>query len=437
MILIQGWGVGATIDPAGGTADLIFGQEEDGNGNFNAASAFNGTFYDIRIWDEARSEPEIALNHLQKLDLSPSEVASLGLVANWQFDGFDGSNEVVDVVSNNNLIIGHATGTGFIASTPVEDLHISENASGGDVVGYVVPSDPDAPRDIAVNGSFRDDYPGGVIYSPNSFGGWTVTQDNVNVVSNWDPGPLGGYTIDLQGNGTTNGAIQQTLNTEVGRQYQVVFALSGNWAGGEAVKDLRVSAGGESVDYSIERPDGWNNISNMMWSDRSFTFTADSTSTDLSFLSTDAPNAYGAAITDVRVIEIPQAVSTILNNDPTLSYDAATGKFYRVVDASVDFAAAQSAATDSKLNGVDGQLLTIRSAYENELARGFATTSNQIWLGATDADTEGEFHWLDGTQLDESFWSGGAAGGATAGSYANFGAGQPGQFFGRAGPRDS
>ena len=121
----------STIDPAGGSADLIFEQEEDGNGNYNAASAFNGTFYDIRIWDEVRSEPEIALNHLQKLDLTPSEVASLGLVANWQFDGFNGSNEVVDVVSNNNLSIGHATGTGFIASTPVEDLHISENATNG------------------------------------------------------------------------------------------------------------------------------------------------------------------------------------------------------------------------------------------------------------------------------------------------------------------
>ncbi|MCP4288148.1 MAG: hypothetical protein GY792_27555 [Gammaproteobacteria bacterium] len=36
---------------------------------------------------------------------------------------------------------------------------------------------------------------------------------------------------------------------------------------------------------------------------------------------------------DIRVIEIPQVVSTILNDDSTLSYDAGTGKFYPHVES--------------------------------------------------------------------------------------------------------
>ena len=64
-----------------------------------------------------------------------------GLVANWQFDGFDSSGQVVDVVSGNNLSVRHATGSGvFSESTPVDALNIDENSNEGDSVGYVVAS---------------------------------------------------------------------------------------------------------------------------------------------------------------------------------------------------------------------------------------------------------------------------------------------------------
>ncbi len=129
---------------SGGT--LVFAHEQDSiDGGYDTTNLFEGTLYDIRIWNEVRSEAEISLNYQNKFD---SGSLPSGLVANWQMDGFNGSNQVVDVVSGNNLSIGHATGAGFIASTPVEDLHISENAVGGTSVGFVVPSDPDVSNDI-------------------------------------------------------------------------------------------------------------------------------------------------------------------------------------------------------------------------------------------------------------------------------------------------
>jgi len=44
-------------------------------------------------------------------------------------------------VNGNNLTVSHATGTGFISSTPVGDLHIAEDAADGTTVGFAVPTD--------------------------------------------------------------------------------------------------------------------------------------------------------------------------------------------------------------------------------------------------------------------------------------------------------
>ena len=424
-------------DTIAGGGTLVIGHEQDNlGGGFSSDQFFSGAIHDLRVWNEVRSEAEISLNYQQKFD--PGSLPS-GLIANWQMNGFNGSNEVVDVVSGNNLIIGHATGTGFTTSTPVEDLHISENATNGATVGYVVPTDPDAPRDVVSDGLFTEaptpvtsqSEDAGFIGDWEVVGGTDVHLHNADGIFQ-DTTPLGGNTILFEATSgqTDSSAIEQTLTTEAGRQYQVVFAGSGHWdtAG---LKQLRVSADGQSVDFSYDQaPTNWNFADSIIWEHSSFTFTANDSSTVLRLEDVSDYIGDGVLVADIQVIEIPQAVSTILNNDPTLSYDAATGKFYRVVDASVDFSAAQNAATGSTLNGISGQLLTIRSAYENELARQFETTSNQIWLGATDADTEGDFYWLEGTQLDDSFWSGGAAGGAAAGSFANFGAGQPDNFSG-------
>ena len=136
---VESTSVASQAGSTGGTT-FVLGQHVDfSTGNFDSSEAFRGTYHDFRVWDHARSAKEIGLNHQQKLTYTPAEATAEGLMANWQFEGFNGSNEVVDVVSGNNLSIGHATGTGFVASTPVEDLHISEAATGGATVGFVVP----------------------------------------------------------------------------------------------------------------------------------------------------------------------------------------------------------------------------------------------------------------------------------------------------------
>ncbi len=411
-----------TVIDGGGT--LVFGQEQDSvNGGFDLNQSLSATYYDVRIWDEVRSDLEIALNHQQKLESSSLPSA---LVANWQMDGFNGSNQVVDVVSANNLSIAHVSAAGFTPSTPVEYLHVDEHAATGTSIGVVIPTDADLTEDIVSDGLFLGGTDPGnysLVSTGQTFGDWTVRTGTIDVLGSYaESSPLGGHSVELSG--VNAGGIYQTLDTTAGQEYQVIFALSGNWNLGESVKDLRVSAAGQSQDFSVEEPDGWNASSNMLFSNHSFTFTASGSSTDLDFLSLDAGD-YASVIADIRVIEVPAAVSQILSNDATLSYDAGTGKFYRYVNDYIAWDSAQNAAIASKLNGIDGQLATIQSAYENELLRNLSTSGWGTWIGASDASVEGDFHWYDGTTEGDQFWSGGQSGSALSGSYTNFDSFQP------------
>ena len=135
---------GQALDTTSGR--FVFGQEQDGlNTGYQADQHFSGTIYDVRIWDRVRSGTEIADNYQQKLD--PNDLPN-GLVANWQFDGFDNSGQVVDVVGGNNLSVGNATGTGFVSSTPVDSLNVDENSVEGTRVGFVIPTNVDTSTSI-------------------------------------------------------------------------------------------------------------------------------------------------------------------------------------------------------------------------------------------------------------------------------------------------
>ncbi|ASJ73793.1 DUF4347 domain-containing protein [Granulosicoccus antarcticus] len=412
---ITGLEVGHTIATGG---DLAIGNDQDGSDSgYKVEQTLFGTLYDIRVWDEVRSVEEIALNQQHKFD---GAALPSGLIANWQMDGFDGSAEVVDIVSGNNLGVSHASGTGFIASTPVEDLHIAETAIDGAIAGFAVPGYPDINNDVVRDGLFLDAaYPGTyqIYTAPSTFGSWVVESGEVELLGSvFAESPLGGRSVDL--NETSPGSISQSLTVEAGRQYQVIFALTGNHTGGEATKDVRVSVDGQSEDFSHADSSEWS-TSNPRWDQRSFTFTADDTTAILRFQSLDS-GVQGAIVADVQVIEISQDISTILNNDQTLSYDAGTGKFYRFIDSPSNFATASSAAIGSDINGISGQLVTIGSAYENELIRqNVFDSGNEIWLGAEDDNIDGDWNWFHGSEVGEQFWTGGDAGSAIDGNYAS------------------
>ena len=410
----------------GASGNLVFGSDPDVGSDTYAMDSdhtFSGTFYDVRVWSTVRTSEEIAQNYLRKITTSESPV---DLLADWQMDGFNGSQEIVDVVSGNNATVQHASGAGFITGNADVDLTIDENANDGTSVGSVQPSDWTV-NDVVNDGLFLEAAGSTTQYGvTGTFGDWTVSQSSIDLfsLSDWTS-PLGGRVVNLDG--ASPGGIEQNLTTVAGRQYQVVFSLTGDFSGGEAIKNLRVSADGISQDFAVAQTINWSWGETTSFQQRSFTFTAQDANTLLSFLSLEgASSTYGPYLADIRVIEIPPEVSTVLANDSTLSYDAATGKFYKFVDSGTTFTSALSNAIATELNGISGELLTIDSQYENDYIWTLLQSwGSNVWLGATDQTTEGSWYWLDSNSESTLFWTGASGGTIQNGLYSNWRSGEP------------
>jgi hypothetical protein len=140
----SGLSTGETIDAVSGR--FVLGNDQDTlDGGYDVDQRFAGTFYDARVWSEARSAIEIEQDY-DKI-FSPTALPS-GLEANWQFDRFDGMGDVVEIVNGNNLSVEHATGNGFLPSTPVDDLNVDENSANGTSVGFVIANGNQALRSV-------------------------------------------------------------------------------------------------------------------------------------------------------------------------------------------------------------------------------------------------------------------------------------------------
>jgi choice-of-anchor C domain-containing protein len=130
---------------------------------------------------------------------------------------------------------------------------------------------------------------------------WTVGGPSLDYIpaAYWQTSQ-GGFSIDL--NGIATGSIEQTFLTTPGVDYRVTFALAGNPEDGPAVKNLRVTAAGRSQDYTFDTTG--KSVTNMGWTNKTFSFTAQWPTTTLSFQSlTNGTNA-GPALDNVRLSKV-------------------------------------------------------------------------------------------------------------------------------------
>ncbi len=132
-------------------------------------------------------------------------------------------------------------------------------------------------------------------------GPWVVTSGSVDFNSHryWQPAP-GAHrkdqTIDLNGLGP--GTFEQSLATTAGTSYSVSFYLAGNGLVPPAIKTMDVDINGTPVEsYTFDTTH--TSYSDMGWVPESFTFTATSASTSLSFVSTTPDSDGGPVIADV------------------------------------------------------------------------------------------------------------------------------------------
>jgi T1SS-143 domain-containing protein len=109
--------------------------------------------------------------------------------------------------------------------------------------------------------------------------------------------------------------------------------------------------------------------------------------------------------------------------------DSANGHYYEVVGGNVSWAQANAAAI-----AAGGYLATITSAAENAFIlnlNGLTAQSQNLWLGGSDAATEGTWKWVTGPEAGTTFFNGDPSGldqfqgSAVPGQYTNFGVGEP------------
>ena len=120
----------------------------------------------------------------------------------------------------------------------------------------------------------------------------------INTANVWDASQGGAYSLNLN-SPSGPGSISQTFTTIPGDLYQVSFDMAGDPGGGPAMKTLRVTAAGQSQDFTFDTTG--KSTRNMGWVTQNWTFRANATRTTLAFQSLDN-GANGPALDNVRVV---------------------------------------------------------------------------------------------------------------------------------------
>ena len=113
--------------------------------------------------------------------------------------------------------------------------------------------------------------------------GWTIGGVNIEYANNavWVPSD-GTRSVALCGTGS--GTLSQAFATAPGSLYTVTFSLSGEHTPPD-IKNVRVSAAGQQQDFIFDTTEIWE--WDMKWETKTWSFTANATSTTLSFTSLD------------------------------------------------------------------------------------------------------------------------------------------------------
>jgi choice-of-anchor C domain-containing protein len=178
-----------------------------------------------------------------------------------------------------------------------------------------------ASANLITNGSFEkasdtDTYGFTTLSSGSTaIDGWKVTSGSVDWIKNlWDAAD-GLRSLDMSG--AAPGTIASTtFATEANKVYNVSFAMAGNTAGLPVEKKLEVTVGPPiTINTFTFDTTGKHYLTNMGWETKTFSFTANSNLTTLSFGDISlGSNFYGAALDNVIVeaASFPEPASMLL-----------------------------------------------------------------------------------------------------------------------------
>lgn len=175
-----------------------------------------------------------------------------------------------------------------------------------------------ASANLLINGSFESptiSFPFYENYGPTnlgnyggtSFSGWTITVNNVDIVSQvggWPAGAADGVQyLDLVGYGSTGG-IAQSFATAIGQTYSLSFAYANNPGSTSSAAANVAVLGAPGISSVFTHSISTTN--NLGWTIFSGWFIANSTTSVLDFSNTVGRNNGGVLLDAVNVTAVPE-----------------------------------------------------------------------------------------------------------------------------------
>ncbi|MCG8363709.1 MAG: DUF642 domain-containing protein, partial [Pseudanabaenales cyanobacterium] len=180
--------------------------------------------------------------------------------------------------------------------------------------------------------------------------------------------------------------ISRQIETIAGRHYTLTFQYAPRNGFNASVNAMEVRLGGETLLAIAE--DGVNHNS-LDWRTYSVSFDGDGDTKTLEFVSTGQAVAYGrgAHLDDIKLIAESSAGE--------LSGEIYNGSRYLLTDSTMTWEEAQAYA-----ESLGGNLVTINDAAENQWLKDTFGTTEGLWIGFSDAETEGVWKWASGEVAD-------------------------------------
>ncbi len=255
----------------------------------------------------------------------------------------------IDVVSVNDAPTA-------IGTTDNTHLLIPENSPPGAIIGQLTSTDPDPVRNAIEDGGFttvpKPFNDANTIMAGEMAGGWLITSGSVDVRgSDWQSAPSGGNAVDL--NGWESGAMAQTFQTVAGAQYELRFALAGNFRDPTPAVTMQVELADQRFEFSTDYFDGWNQ-QNLNWQQRAVSFTALEDTTTIT-LSSMTPGLFGAMVSDLQLINTFR-FDTTADNDGT--FDVTESGLLVVGNTPPDFEQSDTMQVDIQSTDIDGLSFT-------------------------------------------------------------------------------
>lgn len=102
---------------------------------------------------------------------------------------------------------------------------------------------------------------------------------------------------------------------------------------------------------------------------------------------------------------VPKLSVSVALDDTTVALNPLNGHFYKYVASSnIHWTAAQAAAEAETFRGWSGYLVTITDADENAFVTAKIQGATNVWIGASDQETEGRWKWMGGPEDGQVFW---------------------------------